>query len=579
MIFRDEKNAKQLLSTEETASKPVGFGAESFNAAWNATRREEQSISMERAFGSRFDAYRDEVEKLTGERPQYAIDPAVSNLDPFVLLSGGAGRRRQSDYNSFLKDIDRIREKHPNIPEPPDPEGMLEEIISEYDVERREYQDLRSRQTAGGAFADFLGSTVGIMEDPVVMATLPFGASGSAGVLRTALTEAGIAVAVDLPIQLGPVSQTKDVLGVEFTTGDAISNALTAGAVAGGVGGAIAGVSKGLKSLSRGDGETETSSAEPEVRRRRPASATRTEDQEVSVEAETPAAEAEPEVAATETPAAKIASDKQVLEEYKTRVEAGEVKPTPATKRAVAQLERDIDIAESNPAERSAESDIAHEENFNKAYEALQRGTVMSVPIQQPARDIAASSGDDIIADIMTETDLPKPIQARFHDAVSETRTQVSISAPGVYGNLAEYERLVKRQDELLSTPRTKKNRAKINKEIGQVANQIEELRQPRVVASAARDKTTDEFWRVDRPADEITEEQADQALKADLQRAVEEHGEDFEIPIGEAIDEATGGRVSGTTTLKQMMLELDEADQIADEFALCLLSAAEVAA
>ena len=531
MIFRDEKNAKQLLSTEETAAKPLGFGAEAFNAAWDSVRREEQSVSMDRAFADRFGAYIDEVEKLTGERLSNPIQPR-SNFSPADLLfHGGKGGARQHDYGQFLEEVDRLRSGRDDVPDPPDPNTMLEEIIADYDVKRRERADLRSRQTAGGAFADFLGRTVGAVEDPVVLATLPFGASASSGILRTALTEAGISVAVDLPIQLGPVSETKDVLGVEFTTGDAVANALTAGAFAGGIGGAIAGVAKGARALKG---------------KRR------------------------------------VAGDREVIEAYHDAVGSGALAETAESARAVEALERDLDIAETSPLERTAENDIFHEESFNTAYEALQRGTPISVPMDRNSilsRSIA-SSGDDLIAEIMTETHIPKDIRARFHEAVSEARTHVSVSAPGVYGNIAEYERLVARQDELLATPRTKKNRAKLNKEIAQLANQIEELRQPRTVATASRERDvpSPENY-ISRPADDVAEEEADAVLKADLKRAVEEHGEDFEIPISETIDEGTGQRAASTTTLRQVMLDLDEADQIADELASCLLSGAGSAA
>ncbi|MGI9491708.1 MAG: hypothetical protein ACR2QF_04825 [Geminicoccaceae bacterium] len=560
MIFRDEKNARQMLSAEEPAAKPVGFGVEAFNSAWDAVRREEQSVSMDRAFGERFGSYIDEVEKLTGTRLKSPIQPR-SNFSPSDLLfHGGKRGARESDYNGFLEQVNELRASRDDVPEPPDPNTMLEEIIADYDVKRREHQDLRSRQTAGGAFADFLGSAVGAIEDPAVLATLPFGASAGAGVLRTALTEAGISMAVDVPIQFGAVAETKDVLGVEFGPGDAAANVLMAGALAGGAGAAIAGAVKGVKALSnRGKA---LSAPDSEVRRRRPVSA---------IAGDQPAVKAE---------ASDIASDRQVLEEYKSKVATGEVKETPQTRKAASDLERDIDIADTNPnAKKSVEGGIEHEANFNKAYEALQRGTPMSVPVQKPGREIAASSGDDIISEIMTETQLPKAIQARFHETVSEVRTQVSVSAPAVFGRTEEYDRLIARQDELLSTPRTKKNRAKLNKEIAQIAGQLDELQQTRVVASASRDKSVDEYWNVDRPADDIAEEEADQVLKADLERAIEEHGEDFEIPVSETIDEATGERAAATTSLRQMVMELDEADKVADEFANCLLGASEVAA
>jgi len=606
VIFRDEKNARQTLSTEDTAGKPVGFGMEAFNAAWGEVRREEQSVSMDRAFGDRFGTYIDEVEKLTGTRLESPIQPR-SNFSPADLVfHGGKRGARQHDYGAFLEQVDELRAGRDDIPDPPDPEAMLDEIITDADIKRRELADLRSRRTTGGKVADFLGASVGTLEDPMIAATLPFGASASSGILRTALTEAGISMAVDAPIQFGTVMETKDVLGVDFDAGDAAINVLMAGAVAGGIGGTLKGAGKGVTAIRNKIRSPET---EPEVRRRRPtrragevATETAEDAQPLDDGSAAPSraegggdvsdsayakktrgemARVQKENAAkAQDLKAQIASDRKVLDEYRAKVDSGEVKETPATKRAADDLDRDLDIAESNPYERSRESDIEHEENFNKAYEALQRGTTMSVPMRSASgKAKAATSGDDAIAEIMSETDLPKPIQARFHDAIAETRTQVSVSAPKVFSHLDDYRDLVQRQDKLLATPRTKKNRAKLNKEIAKIANQLDELQRPEVVASASRDRSVDEFWRADRPADEISEEVADQALKADLKRAVDDHGDQLEIPLGEAIDEASGLRVAGTKPLREVLDELDEADQLADEVASCLLGTAEVAA
>lgn len=74
----------------------------------------------------------------------------------------------------------------------------------------------------------FAGSVAGAMTDPINIATMPFGVTRSAGILKTALTEAAIAAGSEAAIQPAVASWQKQ-LGQEYGLGDMIGNIAAAG--------------------------------------------------------------------------------------------------------------------------------------------------------------------------------------------------------------------------------------------------------------------------------------------------------------------------------------------------------------
>ena len=67
------------------------------------------------------------------------------------------------------------------------------------------------------------------MGDPLVLATIPFGASSAAGIIRTALVEGGINMASEALIQPF-VYRYKQTLGSPYSVGEAVKNVAAAGA-------------------------------------------------------------------------------------------------------------------------------------------------------------------------------------------------------------------------------------------------------------------------------------------------------------------------------------------------------------
>lgn len=110
---------------------------------------------------------------------------------------------------------------------------------------RKESEALARRSTGwGSAIGGFAGAAGGAMTDPVNLLASGFGASASAGILRTALTEAGINAGSEALIQGGTFDR-KQRLDPNFTAADAL---MEIGAAAAG-GAVLGGGIKGLASI------------------------------------------------------------------------------------------------------------------------------------------------------------------------------------------------------------------------------------------------------------------------------------------------------------------------------------------
>lgn len=110
---------------------------------------------------------------------------------------------------------------------------------------RKESEALARRSTGwGSALGGFAGTAGGAMTDPVNLLASGFGASASAGILRTALTEAGVNAASEALVQGGTFDR-KSRLDPNFTTEDAL---MEIGAAAAG-GAVLGGGIKGLASI------------------------------------------------------------------------------------------------------------------------------------------------------------------------------------------------------------------------------------------------------------------------------------------------------------------------------------------
>jgi hypothetical protein len=125
----------------------------------------------------------------------------------------------------------------------PTPEELRAQADAKALEARQASEDLSRRSTSvASGVGGFLGTAAGAVTDPINLLASGFGASASAGILRTALAEAGIGVASEALIQ-GATLDRKQRIDPEFSAEDAL---LEIGAA--GVGGAVLG--GGIKGLA-----------------------------------------------------------------------------------------------------------------------------------------------------------------------------------------------------------------------------------------------------------------------------------------------------------------------------------------
>ncbi|MGI9491370.1 MAG: hypothetical protein ACR2QF_02985 [Geminicoccaceae bacterium] len=370
MTVWDTNNARALAALNPNTGKPVEFGGEAFNEAWNFVKREEQSTSLNNAMQARYDSYLDEVEQVTGERlpnPMSPFDNVKFLPDQPVPAQQINAHQRAMALDDLTKKAGELKQLYPEMPLPPDPEGALLDVVETSAELRQEYAALRSRMTAGGATAAFLGSMVGVATDPPVLASLPFGAAAGTGILGTMAAEAAIATAIEIPIQ-AIVFDNKRTLGSPYTLTEAAANVALAGVGAGGLAGLVKGIGRG-------------GSAAVEAWRRRNA-------------------------AAQGRPARQ---------------------PTAQEVEGATILERESEIASDSPLPRDVGNDVAHQRAFAEAFEQATfgrplRGDTALTPVRRPEVLEEVATAPTAVKAEVPEPRLNEPVQIPVRDRQNRIR-------------------------------------------------------------------------------------------------------------------------------------------------------------
>lgn len=191
----DTSNVEPPVPTEVSAGRRTGLfenvGA-AFDTAVSSETTTSQAVNEARARDERIAA----IEKVSGKSFSATIQP----------FRPGPGQRA-SDDQTKIDDlaVDRWLE---TIPERQRagilPSSMLRARADEIAHERLAQDASIMARARGGweAFGGFVGSTAGLMTDPLNIAGLALGAPLSAGVVRTALTEAGVAALTQTGVEL-----------------------------------------------------------------------------------------------------------------------------------------------------------------------------------------------------------------------------------------------------------------------------------------------------------------------------------------------------------------------------------------
>lgn len=227
-------------SREPAARSPVGF-LEAFHASYDLTRQEELSISERQNFLGKVKARNDLVQKYTGRAPSVTINEG-DLLQPGTLSTTVELARR--GYNDQVRDLSA---RYPDIKSDGD---LLLEIKEDSRRLREKADGVLSNTTWAGKVGSFTGAMAASMTDPLVLATLPLGASSGAGILRTALVNAGMAAGTEALIQPF-VYHYKKELDSPYSPTEALERIAGAGLGAGVLSGLFKGAELGYRALRK----------------------------------------------------------------------------------------------------------------------------------------------------------------------------------------------------------------------------------------------------------------------------------------------------------------------------------------
>ena len=253
----DTRDALETARRNPLGPPETGF-VENTAAAWRATRATGLMFSDLVAVREEWDGYLDGVERATGKRFANPMTAEYEAVDRY----GNRTRRLAlpHEVQGVAADIARLHGER-TMPgereafELLTPDGLLARARAKARGLADEKAAIAARQSTAGAFGQFLGEAAALMSDPVVLATLPFGAGASASVLRTAVTEALIAGGTEAAIQ-PRVQAWRAELGLEAGLGQAARNVLLVGAGAGALGAGVKLTGLGLRELARAFDET-----------------------------------------------------------------------------------------------------------------------------------------------------------------------------------------------------------------------------------------------------------------------------------------------------------------------------------
>lgn len=221
---------------------PAGF-LEAFSATYESTKQEDLSISESRNLGEKRVERRAKILELTGEDITFLEGQAVPQMTMSEIGRTRAGNESVRQYTQKLADL---AARYPD--DISTDEAMAIEIKEDSRRIRERTGKVLENTTFGGKIGSFTGAMAAIAQDPPILASMAFGASAAAGILRTAITEAGINIVSEAMIQ-PMVWRYKKKLESPFGFGEAVTRVLAAGAGGLFLGGAIRAGQKGVTRL------------------------------------------------------------------------------------------------------------------------------------------------------------------------------------------------------------------------------------------------------------------------------------------------------------------------------------------
>lgn len=223
-MIQFDKPQKLSFRDLQGLSKPVTRFQENYNSARKKSQYLDQSQSKDRILKDLWDPIVEEISELFPN--ETFIDPGDGLLRGAFSATATPGKTR-SDYEWRASQIiDFLNQNQEIIPD--HLKGItiesLEDLASERAKAAKEYNDQIASRAVGtsGQIGQFVGQTVGVFEDPMVLSVLPIGIA-SKSLYKLAFFEASLGAGVTA-ISESSVKQWYEKQGYDYTWNDFIRN-------------------------------------------------------------------------------------------------------------------------------------------------------------------------------------------------------------------------------------------------------------------------------------------------------------------------------------------------------------------
>jgi len=190
------QNTMSRIAPEIAVGPPTGF-SENFDALWQDQVKNNNPMSRYNVY---LEAYADRVRDIYAKTGKKLVNPMLSKMPSIIddAITGRSLELRRQAIEDFENDVAVLRKDHPDIV---DFTGMISSISDVAHAVDAHAGSVFDRATGFGMIGALAGGMAGSLADPFILSTLPFGAARGQSILRTALTEAGIAGATELVVQ------------------------------------------------------------------------------------------------------------------------------------------------------------------------------------------------------------------------------------------------------------------------------------------------------------------------------------------------------------------------------------------
>lgn len=255
----DQDNATSAIVRRTAQQGPTDFG-ENLEAAWKAGLNE-RTISRAVNLSAQYDPIVERLNEGVEDPGARLHNPYASDLDiPGEAPLFGEGPFRAPGTRStpltpealedqLWTEIQRRRAAGEDLSDLPQSRAEVRELaLAKARAEFEEAERIGSTATPGGVAGQFLGGMGAVGTDPAIWPTFLVGAGSSAGILRTAVTEALIGGSTEAALQ-PIIAKYREDMGLDYTAEDFLRNVGFATGASGILGGTIRAAGKGTAAL------------------------------------------------------------------------------------------------------------------------------------------------------------------------------------------------------------------------------------------------------------------------------------------------------------------------------------------